>query len=122
MSTTKFVNPYKGHNDTPPGVMPVAMAERHKLSMNIPGDPSERRPHYRDHYFKQQVELLSTYRLLYHGVMEPKLASPLRMAIHSLYTPLSRTAEGREMNSDRRLNQSAGAEQGADPRKVPLKV
>ena len=119
---TKFANPYKGKNLTPMGVMPAAMAERHKLSMNIPGEPTERRPHYRDHQFKYEVELLKTYRLQVHGVTELHLASPLRMALHSLYTPISRTAEGREMNTDRRLNQTANAEQGADPTKVPLKV
>jgi hypothetical protein len=122
MSTTKFANPYKGHNETPAGVMPAAMAERHRLSMNIPGEKYERRGHRGDHNFKYGVELLKAYRLKYHGVTEPHLASPLRMALHSLYTPLSRTDSGREMNTDRRLNQSANAEQGDDPRQVPLKV
>lgn len=115
-------NPYKGKNETPAGVMPVPALLRHKLTTNSPGEKGDRRQHRGNRKFKYLLELVKAYRLDYHGVMEPHLASPLKLAMHSFFTPLSRGESGRDMNTDRRLNQGANAEQGDDPTKVPLKI
>ena len=102
--------------------MPVSMLARHKLTINSSGEKGDRRSHRGNREFKYLLELVKGYRLDIHGVMEKRLASPLRLAMHSFFTPLSRGESGRDMNTDRRLNQSAAAQEGDDPTKVPLKI
>ena len=121
-------NPYSGKNETPAGVMPEEMAKRHKLFdvngdlLNSPGERGDRKSHRGDHNFKYLVELVKAYRLDVHGVMAPRLASPLKMAMHSFFVPMARGDGDSPMNTDRRLHQSAEAEEGDDPTKVPLKI
>jgi hypothetical protein len=124
-------NPYKGKKFTPAGVMPADKVLQHKLMdasgnpLNTPEDTEAVRPHYRDRAFKQQMEQLKGYLLLYRRIMRPRLDNNRRLAMHNLWNPLTRGgSEGGEMQQNRQLQSRASTDEatGADPQKVPLKV
>jgi len=99
MATKSPQNPYKGRHETPAGVMNIEMAARHKLAPFTPTDKTYvKRYGYGNRKVKKHFEAVNTYRLMVHGVTQPKLASSLRYATHYLLEPMSRTTGATDGN------------------------
>lgn len=91
---TNSDNPYLGKDTTPEGIMPPDHLARHKLAVNTPGDVSFRRPYKHNRLVKRIFEQTKRYRQFVHGVNEDRLATPLRLAVHYLISPMSRGSSG----------------------------
>ena len=88
-----YKNPYKGKNDTPPGVMPEDMAVRHNLvGVAFCGatDKSYRRSYRHNRKAKEFFQQVKAYRQSVHGVYENRLCQSLRDACHVILEPKTR--------------------------------
>jgi len=103
----------KGPCQTPAGFMPKDQMVAHRLLFNSPSDTDCIRR--RGRQMKDNVELISLYRLQYHGVIRQHVARALVNGLHYFLVPL---VDERKVAST--VNSEAG--EGADPRRVPLKI